>query len=112
MANTLLSATHHEYVSIDTAPGASGEWSNPVIVKKSKDVKALFFSRSGGGVAVVSLQYLLPHDGAVWTDYVTSENLSDGCRFRLDELGTGVQWRAGIKLGDFTSNTVIVGFDW
>jgi hypothetical protein len=40
-----------------------------------------------------------------------------GARFRLDDHGAGVQWRAGI-LEDtsadptYVSGTVIVGFDW
>lgn len=112
MADKQLSGRHYEYVKITTVPGADGDWCEPVTVKKSKDVEALFFSRRGGGTATVSIQFKTPESGAAWTDYLTDEDLSDGVRLRLDELGTGVQWRAGVKNGNFTSGTITVGFDW
>ena len=112
MANEQSSGRHYEYVKITTIPGADGDRCSPVTVKKSKDVEALFFSRRGGGVATVSIQFKTPEEGAAWTDYLTSEALDDGARLRLDELGTGVQWRAGVANGDYTSGDVTVGFDW
>ena len=116
MANAKLNKPRSRYASIDTAPGADGYWSDAVGLT---DVKAdeLFLSVSGGGSATVAVQYKLPHTGAIWTDYTTDETLESGARFRLDDHGAGVKWRAGIKEDTsadptFTSGTVICGFDW
>ena len=112
MANTQISDRHHEYASIDTAPGADGYWCNPVKVPKSQGAPGLMFSRRGGGAGTATIQFKTPETGAAWQDYLTAEDLSDGARLRLDEFGTGVQWRAGVKQGDLSSGTIIIGFDW
>ena len=111
MANQKLNGPRYSYASIDTAPGADGYWSDSVSMSKA-NANELFASISGGGVATVTLQYMLPHSGAAWTDYTTSETLESGGRFRMDDHGAGVKWRIGVKNGNYTSDTIIVGFDW
>lgn len=111
MANSKLNGPRYKYASIDAAPGADGYWSDTVsMVYESTD--ELFLNVSGGGVATVTIQYKLPHTGAIWTDYVTTETLETGARFRLDDHGAGVKWRVGVKNGNHTSDTIIVGLDW
>lgn len=112
MANTQLSGDRYEFASIDTAPGAEGFWTKKVKSGGIKGKNGLQVSISGGGTAVVTIQYLLPHDDASWTDYTTSETLESGGRFRLEDLGFHTLWRIGVKNGDYTSDTIIVGFDW
>jgi len=116
MANTVLNGERFKYASINTAPGTGGYWSNTVSMSAVK-ASPLFFSRSGGGVATVLLQYQLPHTGAAWQDYDSPISLTDGVRCRLDDEGAGVKWRAGVKEDTsadptYTSGTIIVGFDW
>ena len=116
MANSQLNGERYAYASIDTAPGAAGYWSKPVALSQER-VSAIFFTRSGAGVGTVTIQYKLPHTGSVWTDYDSPISLTDGVRCRLDDMGAGVKWRAGIKEdtsadSTYTNGTVIVGFDW
>jgi hypothetical protein len=111
MANSKLNGERYRYASIDTAPGADGYWSDAVSMS-SVNAGALFFSRSGAGVGTVTIQYKLPHTGSAWTDYDDPVTLTDGVRCRLDDTGAGVKWRAGVKNGNYTSDTIIVGFDW
>lgn len=110
MANSQLNGERYEYASIDTAPGAAGYWCKPVSVAKKSN--GVFFSRSGGGDATVHIQFKLAGGGDTWTDYLTTEDLSDGARLRFADAAGDVHWRAGVKNGNYTSGTVIVGFDW
>lgn len=111
MANSKLNGPRYAYASIDTAPGADGYWSDSVSMSQ-KNTDVLFFSRSGGGLGTVTIQFKLPHTGSVWQDYYTTESLVDGARLRVADQGAGVKWRAGIKNAAYTSETIIVGFDW
>jgi len=111
MANSQLNGERYAYASIDTAPGAAGYWSKPVALSQV-NANALFFSRSGGGVGTVTIQFKLPHTGSTWQDYYTTESLVDGARLRVADQGAGVKWRAGVKNAAYTSGTIVVGFDW
>jgi hypothetical protein len=111
MANQQLKGPRYKYASVDTAPGADGYWSEPVGLSQER-APALFANVAGGGSATVTMQYKLPYSGSAWTDYTTDETLESGGRFRLDDMGGGVKWRMGVKNGDYTSGTVVVGFDW
>ncbi len=111
MANELLEVTgkRYRYASIDTAPAAGGFWSTPISVS---DLNKLWFIRKGGGVATVTIQYATPDAPTTWVDYSTTLSIGDGVRFIIDDAGHGIRWRAGVKEGDYTSDTVITGFDW
>jgi len=118
MANAKLNGPRYHYASIDTAPGSGGYWSDAVSMSKV-NANQLFWSRSGEGLGTVFLQFQLPHTGAAWTDYISGQDLVDGERFRLDDMGAGVKWRTGIKedtsadpITVAVSGTTIVGFDW
>ena len=111
MANQQLKGPRYKYASIDTAPGAAGYWSEPVSLSQER-VTAIFFTRSGAGVGTVHLQYKLPHTGSTWQDYYTTESLVDGARLKVADQGAGVKWRAGVKNGNYTSGTIITGYDW
>ncbi len=111
MANGKLNGPRYKYASIDSAPAAAGYWCDSVSMS-AENANELFLNVSGGGAATVTIQYKLPHTGSVWTDYVTAETLETGARFRLDDHGAGVKWHVGVKQGDYTSGTVIAGFDW
>ena len=109
--NAKLNGPRYKYASIDTAPGTGGYWCDSVSMS-AENANELFLNVSGGGTATVTVQYKLPHTGSVWTDYVTTETLESGARFRLDDHGAGVKWRVGVKSGGYASDTIIVGFDW
>ena len=111
MANAKLNGPRYHYASIDTAPGADGYWSDAVSMS-AVNANELFLNVSGGGTATITIQYKLPHAGAAWTDYTTTETLTSGARFRLDDHGAGVKWRVGVKNAAYSANTIIVGFDW
>lgn len=118
MANSKLNGPRYAYASIDTTPASGGYWSDSVSMSQ-KNTDVLFFSRSGGGLGSVTIQFKLPHAGSVWQDYLTTETLTDGARLRVADQGAGVKWRAGIKedtsalpLTVAVSGTTIVGFDW
>ena len=114
--STVVKSDRYRYAIIDEAPGSGGFWCEPVSMTQV-NAKALFFSRRGTGVATVTLQYRTPETGSVWQDYTTSETLSNGVRFRIDDFGAGVKWRAGIKedtsaSNTYTSGTIRLGLDW
>jgi len=114
--NAKLNGPRYHYASIDTAPGSGGYWSDAVSMS-AVNANRLQFSRSGGGVGTVLIQYKLPHTGAAWVDYDSPISLVDGVRCVVDDAGAGVKWRAGIEedtsaLSTYTSGTIIVGFDW
>ena len=118
MANSKLNGDRYAYASIDTAPGAAGYWCDSVSMAH-RNANELFASVSGGGLGTVVLQYKLPHTGSAWLDYNTTETLTSGARFRLDDHGAGVKWRFGMKedssavpLTVALSGTLVVGFDW
>jgi len=110
MANTSLNSDRYRYISIDTAPGASGAWSDAVSMSAVKG-GPIWFSRRGGGNGTVTIQYKTKWD-TEWRDLTTDVDLADGVRCILDDMGAGVAWRAGIKSGGYTDGTIIVGFDW
>jgi len=111
MANSKVnSGDRSRYVSIDTAPAAGGYWSDSVGISKV-NAGPLFFSFQGGGVATVTIQFQTPAQ-ASWQDYDSPLSLVSGTRAILDDAGFGVKWRAGVKEGAYTSDTIIVGFDW
>ena len=110
MANSQSQGDRYSYATIDTAPGADGYWCPSVSMSK-KNTLELFFSRRGGGVGIISLQFQCQGDSG-WTDYDHDLDLEDGARCILDDHGAGVKWRAGIKQGNFTSGEITLGFDW
>jgi hypothetical protein len=110
MANSKSNGDRYAYATIDTAPGADGYWSDAVSMT-NKNTKAIFFSQRGGGSATVTIQFKCPTD-TDWTDLSTTETIEDGVRFRVDDFGAGVKWRAGVKEDAYSSGDVTVGFDW
>ena len=56
----------------------------------------------------VTLQFKCQGD-ADWTDY---GSYADNQRKSIDGGGAGVQWRAIVKNGDYTSGEKSFGFDW
>ena len=118
MANSRQSLNFAEYITVDTAPGSDGYWTNPVSVKgKIPDmIKDLFFSvreeSTGTSVATPTLQFKCSGD-TYWTDYYNDgTDFVIGDRKRIDDNGGNVLWRAGIKNGNFTSGKVRLGLDW
>lgn len=116
MANSKSSGDYYEYATIDTAPEAAGYWTNAVSIRrKGNDIRNLFFSIREGdtdSVATVKLQFKCPGDTG-WTNYYNDGNdWNIGDRKWVDSNASGVQWRAGVESGGFTSGKVFIGFDW
>ena len=126
MANAITqSGEYREYARIDTAPGAGGYWTNAVSIsdlKTGKSIKRIFFSireeqADPGSIddsdVTVTLQFRCT-DNDRWTDYVflDGSTLAIGNRLKIDDDGAAAEWRAGVKEGDYTSGSVLVGFDW
>lgn len=121
MANSRSNGVHYEYATVDTAPGPSGYWTEPVRAH-DKSVKKIFFSiretdldDSSGAPAsdiVVTLQFKCPGD-VDWQDYYNDgADYEIGQREVIEDSGAGVVWRAGVKDQDYTSGSVTFGFDW
>jgi len=111
MANTKSSGLHHEFATVDTAPGASGYFTNPVNIRQEK-VQKIFFTMRGAGTVTPIIQFKCIGD-TTWTTYNYSETLVAGDRLVIEGVGTGTQWRAGV-LNDaaYTSGNITFGFDW
>jgi hypothetical protein len=128
MANGRSSGEFKEYATVDTKPSGSdlGYFTNAVSVRelaKLCKISKIYFSvreseadssgASDTSVMTVTLQFKCDGD-AGWQDYVPLDNstLRVGNRFAIDDLGAGVQWRAGIKDWEYTSGKLTFGFDW
>ena len=112
MANAQASNDYYEYATVDTAPGASGYWTNEVSIRR-KDLRMLFFSvRETGASATfdvtITLQFKCPGDDD-WQDYDTYTAITR----KLIEGGAGkMKWRMGVKNGDYGDGETTFGFDW
>ena len=123
MANSRKSDTNHEYAVVDTNT-SGGYFTNQVNPreKTKRGVGKIFFSirettaeASAGTTSSVTVkpQYRCAGD-AGWTDYIPlgAETFVVGTRLVLDDIGNGVEWRAGVEDGGVTSGSVTFGFDW
>lgn len=121
MANSNKSGDYYEYATVDTAPGASGFWTNAVKMRKKglgdKDkmvfsIRSTDVDASATDTVTVTLQFKCIGDQD-WTDYYNDGNAFNiGERKLIEDFAGGVQWRAGVKNGDYTSGSVTFGFDW
>ncbi len=109
MANARTTDDYYQYATVDSAPGAGGYFTNAVGIRQLKGVEAIHFSIRGSGQMNVTLQFRCPGDSG-WTDY-NAYNTSS-IRKLITGGAAGVQWRAGVKLNDYTSGECIFGFDW
>lgn len=128
MANSRSPGEFHEYATIDTQPSgdALGYWTNDVSpreLQKKLKISRVYFSireaesdssqASDTSSMTVTLQYKCPGD-AGWQDYVSLDgsSLAVGNRLMIEDFAAAMQWRAGVKDGDYTSGSITVGFDW
>jgi hypothetical protein len=127
MANSRASGTNYEYATVDTNPGAAGYFTNSICPRdkfKEMKVQKIFFSiretnadisanPSALSTVTVVLQFKCQEDAA-WTDFVdlAGSTLAIGNRIVLEDIGNGVDWRAGVVDDGFTSGSVTFGFDW
>jgi hypothetical protein len=122
MANTQSSTGNHEYAIVDTAPSAAGYFTNPVNIKSIRQGGGkVFFSiresaedPSSGSTITVTLQFQQSTEG-IWTDYVplVGGGFVLGNRIEIDDTGTGIRWRAGVKnAAAYTKGSYSFGFDW
>ena len=79
-----------EGVSVDTDPGASGYWSDPVFVLSGKD-NAIWFSITAITGATVTLQFK-DVGQSTWSEYGTYTEITN---LKI-EANPGSQWRCGV----------------
>jgi hypothetical protein len=94
-------------VTVSSAPGANGEWTNTIIPKPYEDQRSQYgfvniWVMGSPWVATVTLQARQKADSE-WTDVKTySANIKEF----LQEYEQGVEYRIGVKNGDWTSGSV------
>lgn len=111
MANSNSVGDYKNYATVDTAPGATGFWTNELDMR-GKKIAYCFFSIRGTGTATVVLQFKCEGD-ADWTDYYNGGNaFNKGERIIVEGNAGNVLWRAGVKSGGYTTGSVTFGFDW
>ena len=111
MANSRDSDTYYEDVTINTAPGVEGYWTNAVGNLRERDKIYMSLRETGDSSAfsaTVTVQFKTPRDDD-WQDYDTYTSTT---REIFEVNGPGVKWRVGVKNGDYTDGEVTVGFDW
>jgi hypothetical protein len=106
MANRRISGNTYKGAIIDTAPGASGFWSDPVNASDHK-VHVLILSISGIFAGTVRLQYRAVDDPG-WTTYETYEDTAR----EIIEDHTNCEWRVGMASGGFTSGLARVRIEY
>lgn len=122
MANTLFNGDNKTYVTVDTAPGVNGYFTDEVnmrLLRKTQKIDRIYFSArevtmdSSPSVVTLALQFKCAGD-ADWQNYVPLDGseLAIGNRLAIEDFGDGVLWRAGIDYDGYTSGSVKVGFDW
>lgn len=127
MANLKESNAYSSYATVDTAPGVDGFFTDPVTPRRLHD--ELFFSiretekeaessgdeESSGSITDVTviLQFQCKGDDR-WQSYNYNDgtDLAIGDRFKIEDTGAGVRWRAGVESGGYVSGAVTFGFDW
>ena len=115
MANSRTSGEYKEYATVDTAPGSAGYWTNSVSLRQRQITKLFFSLRDGGASAgdwdgTVTLQFKCSGDSD-WTDYDTYTS-TDIPRKLIEGNAGHVIWRIGVKETEYTSGSLVLGFDW
>lgn len=118
MANSKENTDYSAYATIDTAPGGTGYFTDAVSMRQNHTSRLFFSIReatdspSSASVVTVTLQFKC-HGDAGWTDYYNDgTDYVIGDRKEITGNAGNVQWRAGVKLGDYTSGSIVVGLDW
>jgi len=106
MANRKSNDKNYKSVIINTAPGASGYYTDTVSSRDNRLGK-MFMSIRGTFSATVTLQFK-PVGDTSWTDYDT---FTETTRQVIEDY-TDCQWRVGVASGDYTSGTVKAGIDY
>jgi len=99
MANRKANGNTYKGVIIDTAPGASGYYTDSVTASEHR-VGKLFLSFGNIGTTTVTLQFK-PAEETSWRDYSTYT--SDDDPRQIIEDYTNCQYRAGVASGDYGS---------
>ena len=107
MANRKVSGNTYKGAVIDTAPGASGYFSDAVNASQHH-VGKLYYSVVGIFNATVTLQFKLKND-PTWTDY--GDPITDTDRQIIEDY-SDTEWRIGVKSTDYTSGSVRVRIDY
>lgn len=128
MANSKDSGTHHEYATVDTAPGAAGYGTEEISLRELKTKSKKIFDRvyfsireyeadSSGASATsditVNLQFKCKNDPG-WQDYklINGQTITTGHRFAITDMAAETRWRGWVKDDGFGGGKVIFGFDW
>lgn len=122
MGNSKVSDECREYANVDSAPegGSGGFFTKEVsmeLLERTKKIFKIFFSirEASAGTSAVTVVLQFKCEGDVhWQDYVSPDGsvLAIGNRLVLEEQGSKVYWRAGVKEAGYVSGAVIFGFDW
>ncbi len=95
--------------AISSAPGADGEWTDPIVPKPYEDQRRsygyvnIWVTGAATWVATITLQAKQERD-TTWTDVKT---YSANRKEFLQEYEQGVQYRLGVKNGDWISGSVL-----
>jgi len=127
MANSRETNAYSSYATVDEDPGVGGYFTEAVTPRRLHD--DLYFSireaekqessadpldSSGAETDItVVLQFQCKGDDR-WQNYNYNDGtvLTIGDRFKIEDTGAGVRWRAGVEAGGYTFGAVKFGFDW
>jgi len=127
MANSRETNAYSSYATVDVDPGIGGYFTEAVTPRRLHD--DLYFSirevekqessadpldSSGAETDItVVLQFQCKGDNR-WQNYNYNDGtvLAIGDRFKIEDTGAGVRWRAGVEAGGYTFGAVKFGFDW
>lgn len=107
MANSKTTKSGYVQISVDTDPGESGYYSDPIQAKKEG---ARFVLYAQEGDATVTIQFKQPN--GTWTDLSHSETIEDGAMFVIDTAAASVSYRIGVKDNGQGTETTIAGLYW
>ena len=98
-------------VTVNSAPESPGSFTNAVGMDGGLRETIFLSIRETGDSsafsATVTLQFKTSRDDD-WQDYDTYTSET----YKAIDMVPGIQWRAGVKTGDYTSGELTIGIDW
>ena len=114
MANRQVNGEKYAAAIIDTAPSTGGYWTSAVaFIRTGVDIEKAIFSVRGSGTATPILQFRDRNVDSDWTDFY-NEGVAfvSGDAIEITSKVIGLEWRAGVKEGGYSSGEITVGINW
>ena len=117
MANSKILKPRRAQATINEAPGAEGYWTDPINANTKRASDMFFGIRETGDSstfsATITLQWRQKSaEDDTWEDWQGYGTYTSVERKIIDDHSAHVQYRIGVKNGDYVDGEVTVGINW